>query len=125
MMYIEDYVKGNKEVIDFVQNAVPGAIDTYVGTLDYATARFNTALLRMSENPLMLDELMPEARDCYEAIQAFYENTQRLITWPWMFKPVAKIMLHGIGTRQIPKIKKLLDKVDNYKRKSIFGEDTV
>ena len=125
MMYIEDYVKGNKEVIDFVQNAVPGAIDTYVGTLDYATARFNTALLRMSENPLMLDELMPEARDCYEAIQAFYENTQRLITWPWMFKTVAKIMLHGIGTRQIPKIKKLLDKVDNYKRKSIFGEDTV
>ena len=125
MMYIEDYVKGNKEVIDFVQNAVPGAIDTYVGTLDYATARFNTALLRMSENPLMLDELMPEARDCYEAIQAFYENTQRLITWPWMFKPVAKIMLHGIGTRQIPKIKKLLDKVDNYKRKPIFGEDTV
>ena len=125
MMYIEDYVKGNKEVIDFVQNAVPGAIDTYVGTLDYATARFNTALLRMSENPLMLDELMPEARDCYEAIQAFYENTQRLITWPWMFKQVAKIKRHGIGTRQIPKIKKLLDKVDNYKRKSIFGEDTV
>ena len=125
MMYIEDYVKGNKEVIDFVQNAVPGAIDTYVGTLDYATARFNTALLRMSENPLMLDELMPEARDCYEAIQAFYENTQRLITWPWMFKPIAKIVLHRIGTRQIPKIKSLLDKVDNYKRKPIFGEDTV
>jgi hypothetical protein len=125
MMYIEDYVKGNKEVIDFVQNAVPGAIDKYVGTLDYATARFNTILLRLSEDPIMLDEFMPEARDCYEAIQAFYKNTQRLITWPWIFKPVAKVVLHMIGTRQIPKIKRLMDNVDNYKRKPIFGEDTV
>ena len=30
MKYIEDYVKGNKEVIDFVQNAVPGAVDKYI-----------------------------------------------------------------------------------------------
>ena len=124
-MHVNDYVEANKEVIEFVQNAVPGAIDKYVGTLDYATARFNTILLRLSEEPLMLDELMPEARHCFDGIQSFYKNTQRLITWPWMFKPVAKIILHSIGTRQIPKIKKLLDKVDNYKRKSIFGEDTV
>jgi hypothetical protein len=34
-------------------------------------------------------------------------------------------MLHGIGTRRIPKVKRLLDKVDNYKRKPIFGKDTV
>ena len=124
-MYVNDYVQANKEVIEFVQNAVPGAIDKYVGTLDYATARFNTILLRLSEDPVMLDEFMPEARGCFDAIQSFYTNTQRLITWPWMFKPVAKVMLHGIGTRRIPKIKRLLDKVDNYKRKPIFGEDTV
>ena len=42
-----------------------------------------------------------------------------------MFKPIAKIVLHSIGTRQIPKIKRLMAKVDNYKRKPIFGEDTV
>ena len=113
-MYVNDYVRANKEVIEFVQNAVPGAIDKYVGTLDHATARFNTILLRLSEDPLMLDEFMPEARDCFDAIQSFYANTQRLITWPWMFKPVAKIVLHGIGTRQIPKIKRLLNKVNNY-----------
>ena len=124
-MYVNDYVQANKEVIEFVQNAVPGAIDKYVGTLDYATARFNTILLRLSEDPIMLDEFMPETRDCFDAIQSFYTNTQRLITWPWLFKPVAKVMLHGIGTRRIPKIKRLLDKVDNYKRKPIFGEDTV
>ena len=124
-MHVNDYVEANKEVIEFVQNAVPGAIDKYVGTLDYATARFNTILLRLSEEPLMLDELMPEARHCFDGIQSFYKNTQRLITWPWMFKPVAKIILHSIGTRQIPKIKSLLNKVDNYKRKPIFGEDTV
>ena len=124
-MYVNDYVQANKEVIEFVQNAVPGAIDKYVGTLDYATARFNTILLRLSEDPIMLDEFMPETRDCFDAIQSFYTNTQRLITWPWMFKPIAKIVLHSIGTRQIPKIKKLMAKVDNYKRKPIFGEDTV
>ena len=124
-MYVDDYVRANKEVVEFVQNAVPGAIDKYVGTLDYATARFNTILLRLSEDPLMLDELMPEARECFDGIQSFYKNTQRLIAWPWLFKPVAKIVLHRIGTKQIPKIKSLLNKVDNYKRKPIFGEDTV
>ena len=124
-MHVDDYVRANKEIIEFVQNAVPGAIDKYVGTLDYATARFNTILLRLSEEPLMLDEFMPEARVCFDAIQSFYKNTQRLITWPWMFKPVAKVVLHMIGTRQIPKIKRLMDNVDNYKRKPIFGEDTV
>ena len=64
-MHVDDYVRANKEVIEFVQNAVPGAIDKYVGTLDYATARFNTILLRLSEDPIMLDEFMPEARDCF------------------------------------------------------------
>jgi hypothetical protein len=111
-MYVNDYVEANKEIIKFVQNAVPGAIDKYVGTLDYATARFNTILLKISQDPLMLDEYMTDARDCFDAIQAFYKNTQRLITWPWLFKPVVKIILHGIGTRRIPKIKRLLDKVN-------------
>ena len=124
-MHVDDYVRANKEVIKFVQNAVPGAIDKYVGTLDYATSRFNTILLKISQDPLLLDEHMPEARQCFDAIQAFYKNTQRLITWPWLFKPFAKVMLHGIGTRRIPKVKRLLDRVDNYKRKPIFGEDTV
>ena len=112
-MDINDYVRANKKVIEFVQNAVPGAIDKYVGTLDHATARFNTILLKISQEPLMLDEHMSEARQCFDAIQAFYRNTQRLITWPWMFKPVAKVMLHIIGTSQIPKIKQLLAKVNN------------
>jgi|TARA_R110000796_G_scaffold102907_1_gene211959 hypothetical protein len=124
-MHVDDYVQANKEVIKFVQNAVPGAIDKYVGTLDYATARFNTVLLKISQDPLMLDEYMPEARECFDAIQSFYTNTQRLILWPWLFKPVVKVILHRIGTRRIPKIKQLLEKVDNYKRKPIFGEDTV
>jgi len=111
-MYVDDYVRANKEVVEFVQNAVPGAIDKYVGTLDYATSRFNTILLKISQEPLLLDEHMPEARQCFNAIQAFYKNTQRLITWPWLFKPVAKIVLHWIGTRQIPKIKQLLNVVN-------------
>jgi|TARA_B110001454_G_scaffold68685_1_gene67090 hypothetical protein len=113
-MYLDDYVRANKEVIVFVQNTVPGAIDKYVGTLDHATARFNTILLKLSQEPLLLDESMYETRECFDAIQSFYKNTLRLITWPFIFKPLVKVILYGIGTRRIPKIKRLLDKVNNY-----------
>ena len=41
-MDFNDYVKQNQEVIQFVKDAMPGSIDKYVGTLDYASARFNT-----------------------------------------------------------------------------------
>ena len=44
-MDLQEYVKGNKKVSAFIKNAVPGAVDTYVGTLDYATARFYTICL--------------------------------------------------------------------------------
>ena len=44
-MDFNDYVKQNQEVIQFVKDAMPGSIDKYVGTLDYASARFNTILI--------------------------------------------------------------------------------
>ena len=35
------------------------------------------------------------------------------MAWPRITHPIIRWNLHGIGTRQIPKIKKLLDKVVN------------
>ena len=50
-MDLRSYVRENQQVMEFVQHATPGVIDKYVGTLDYATARFNTILLKLSQDP--------------------------------------------------------------------------
>ena len=46
-MDLRSYVRENQHIITFVHQATPGVIDKYVGTLDYATARFNTILLKL------------------------------------------------------------------------------
>ena len=48
-MNFREYVESNQTVVQFVKDAMPGENDKYIGTLDYATARFNTILLRLSE----------------------------------------------------------------------------
>ena len=66
-MDFKDYVKYNQEVTQFVKDAVPGSIDKYVGTLDYASARFNTILLKLSQEPLMADQYKDEVKVCFNA----------------------------------------------------------
>ena len=125
-MNLNNLVETNKEIINFVGdwnadedvrqssylNNGPIKLETkYIGTLDHATARFNTILLRLAEHPLTIDKHTSDLLDCYFAIQHFYKNTKRLITWPRITHPILQWNLHGIGTRQIPKIKKLLDKL--------------
>ena len=112
-MNLDHYVRENKNVIDFVNRSVPGAIDKYVGTLDYATARFNTILIKLSQDPLLLDKLHPEVQECFDAIQSFYYFTQKFLAWPYWLKPIARFMLYVIGTLRIPKIKFLLEKINN------------
>ena len=112
-MSVNDYVGANKEVIEFVQNAVPGAIDKYVGTLDYATARFNTILLKLSQDPLSADEHRNEIEECFAIIQSFYTDTKRYLIWAYIFKPIIALKLHYTGTTQVPKIKFLLNKINN------------
>ena len=112
-MDLQEYVKGNKKVSAFIKNAVPGAVDTYVGTLDYATARFNTILIKLSQDPLLLDKIHPEVQECFDAIQSFYYFTEKLIQWPYWLKPVARFMLYVIGNLRIPKIKNLLEEINN------------
>tara|TARA_B100000519_G_C14042739_1_gene343514 strand:+ start:136 stop:474 length:339 start_codon:yes stop_codon:yes gene_type:complete len=112
-MDLKEYVKQNQQVLDFVRDVTPGIIDRYVGTLDYASARFNTILLKLSQDPLKLDLHKQELEECFNIIQSFHKFTTRLITWPWILQPIVKFVLHLKGTLQVPKIKFLLDKVNN------------
>mgnify|MGYP001174988785 CR=1 FL=1 len=112
-MDLRHYVRENQQVIDFVHHATPGVIDKYVGTLDYATARFNTILLKLSQDPLGADKHSNEINDCFEVIQKFHADTKRYLMWHYLLKPIMALKLHWAGTTQIPKIKFLLEKINN------------
>jgi len=114
-MELKDFVLKNKEIIQLVKDRVPGKddVDMYYGTLDYATARFNTILLKISQNVLLEQEYRNEIIKCFTAIQDFYTNVQRYRFWPAVCRPFVKIRIHWIGTRRITKIKKLLQQLDN------------
>ena len=112
-MDFREYVKQNQTVIQFVKDVTPGEIDKYTGTLDYASARFNTILLKLSQDPLRADEHSHEIEECFRVIQNFYIDTKRYLTWPYLLKPIMKLKLHWSGTTQVPKIKFLLEKINN------------
>ena len=112
-MDLRSYVRENQHIMTFVQQATPGVIDKYVGTVDYATARFNTILLKLSQDPLRADTHKHEIDDCFRTIQTFYEDTKRYLMWPYVFKPIIMIKLHLTGKTKIPKIKLLLEKINN------------
>ena len=78
-MNFREYVESNQTVVQFVKDAMPGLNDKYIGTLDYATARFNTILLRLSEDPLKADQYRQDAIECFEIIQGFYAYTKKYI----------------------------------------------
>ena len=105
----------NQEIVQRITDRLPGdpKLDMYYGTLDYATTRFNTILLKLSQDQILAQENQVEVHECFEAIQAFYRNVQRYDAWPRPFKFLIGIVLHGIGTRRIPKIKRLLERVNN------------
>ena len=110
-----DYVLENEKIIQAIRDRTPGdeRLDMYYGTLDYATARFHTILLKLSQDRILEQEHAVEVMECYEAIQAFYSNVKRYEAWPKFFRHIVGIVLHGIGTRKIPKIKQLLQRLDN------------
>ncbi len=114
-MDLDNLVKSNKEIIAFVNNW-PGRsqpfhikknllLTPYIGTLDIATARFNSILLRLSEHKLLQKQFQPDVIECQKTIKKFYKNTLRLKTFPKFFIPFFKWRLHRLGIRKIPKIK--------------------
>ena len=114
-MNLKDFVLQNQEIIEFINDRVGGneTIDKYYGTLDYATARFHTILVKISQDKILEAENQSEVLVCFNAIQDFYKNVQRYRIWPRITRPFIKLVIHGIGTRRIPKIKKLLEKLNN------------
>ena len=114
-MNLKDFVLENQKIIELVRDRVGGEItvDMYYGTLDYATARFHTILIKLSQDKIKEVEHTTEVLDCFNAIQDFYNNVQRYRFWPKITRPFIKLNLYGIGTRRIPKIKNLLQKLDN------------
>ena len=114
-MNLIDFVLENQKIIELVRDRVGGEndVDMYYGTLDYATARFHTILIKLSQDKIKQVEHTTEVLECFNTIQDFYNNVQRYRFWPWFARPFVKLNLHGIGTRRIPKIKNLLEKLDN------------
>ena len=112
-MDFRSYVERNQKVIDFVNDVTPGYIDKYTGTLDYACARFNSILLKLSQDPLKADQHRHDVDECFSIIQDFYEHTKRFTNASFIIRPVIKIILHYKGKVQIPKIKFLLEKINN------------
>ena len=114
-MNLKDFVLENQKVINLVKDRVVGdsQVDMYYGTLDYATARFHTILLKLSQDAIREQQFYFEVGECFKTIQDFYKNVQRYRFWPKFTRPFIKLVLHGIGTRRIPQIKQLLQKLDN------------
>ena len=114
-MDLKDFVLENQKIIDLVKDRTGGnsQVDMYYGTLDYATARFHSILIKLSQDRILEQEHNVDLVECFEAIQAFYINVQRYRFWPKFTRPFIRLALHGIGTRRIPKIKRLLQKLDN------------
>ena len=125
-MDLKKLVLANQKIIEFV-NEWPGnsqpfhikknlLLTPYVGTLDVATARFNSILLRLSEHPLMIEHFRTDVASCQSIIQKFYRNTIRLQTWPHFMRKILQWRLHRIGISSVPKIKstyrKLLITID-------------
>ena len=111
----KDYVIANQHIVQHIKDRLPGdpKLDMYYGTLDYATARFNTILLKLSQDRILEQEHENEVHECFEAIQSFYRNVQRYDRCPRLLKFIVGLVLHGIGTRRIPKIKRLLERINN------------
>jgi len=112
-MDFRSYVERNQKVIDFVNDVTPGHIDKYTGTLDYATARFNTILIKLSQDPLKADQYRNDVEECFNIIHDFYNYTKLFAYKSPIIKPFIKLLLHYKGMVQVPKIKFLLEKINN------------
>jgi len=110
----KQFVMENQPIQQFLIDRLPGHNDMMYGTLDRALQRFNTILLKLSEEPLLAEEYNLEVIEFQKAIHDFYKYTQKHMNakWWWM-KLYYRTCIHGIGIKRIPKIKKLFNKIDN------------
>ena len=117
-MSLQHYVQHNQKVMELIKDKVPGRndVDMYYGTLDYATARFNTILIKLSQDRLLEDRLKDDVEQCFTAIQDFYKNVQRYRFWPNFTKPFIKMILHKNYARLLGE--KLEDFTNSYENET-------
>ena len=110
----KQFVMENRSIQQFLIDRLPGDNDMMYATLDKALQRFNTILLRLSQEPLLAEEHNLEVIECQKAIHDFYNYTQKhMNAGNWITRLYYRTCIHGIGSRRIPKIKKLHNKLDN------------
>ena len=121
------YVTQNQKLIDDIKSRTPGRddVDMYYGTLDYATARFHTILIKISQDRILEQIHSKDVLECFNTIQDFYKNVQRYRFWPGFTRFVIKRIIHNIGTKRIPAIKRLLNRLENNNKFYHQGDDTV
>ena len=126
-MNLKDFVLENQKVISLVKDRVAGDtnVDMYYGTLDYATARFHTILIKLSQDRVLEQMHITDVKECFDTIQDFYKYVQRYRFWPRITRPFLKTILHGIGTKRVPAIKRLLNRLENTNKYYHHGDDTV
>mgnify|MGYP001599997235 CR=1 FL=1 len=109
---LKSYIVENQKNLNYVRDLQPQN-DKWTGTVDYAVARLNTALLRLINDPLKLYEHNQEITECQKIIDDFVKHIRNYYKWPIPFKWLCGIMIHYIGTRKIPRIKKFLNIIND------------
>ena len=110
-------VRQNQDMLEYLRHAHSiGDYGMKVGSLDYAIARVNTIILRLSQHPLLADQYFSELVDCHDAVREFYLNMKREETWPRWLGWYPRFRIHRIGIKRFPKIAKLLARVENAAR---------
>lgn len=112
-MDLRDFVLENQEVLRHCNDRTPGDndIDMLYGTLDFATARFHTILIKLSQDPIAEQENKDKVQECFDIIKSFYRYTLKYEYANFITKLYYRTILHIIGKRRIPKIKNLHDKL--------------
>lgn len=104
----QDFVKQNQQILKESRQFQPRN-DKWVGTIDYAVARLNTAILRLINEPLELDSKHKDIKECQKAIHSFFSHMKNYYKWPIWMRWYNHIMIHYTGKVKIPRIKMLLN----------------
>jgi len=111
---LDAMVRQNQDIMEYLRSA--HSINDYsmkVGSLDYAISRINTIILRLSQYPLLADEYFGELKSCHNTARSFHRNMRREESWPGFLKWYPRWRIHNIGTKQFPKIARLLASVES------------
>jgi hypothetical protein len=115
---LDAMVRQNQDIIEYLRHAHRiGDYSMLVGSLDYAIARINTVILRLSQYPLLADQYFSELKSCHNSVRAFHKNMVRTESWPRFLRWYPGFRLHRIGSKKFPRIALLLVRVENDIRK--------